>query len=55
MPTRTGPSGLTPTPDPLAHVAAVWVAGAAARQAFARQPVLAEDWAALRMYTGEAV
>jgi GNAT superfamily N-acetyltransferase len=47
--------GLTPTPDPLAHVAAVWVASVAARQAFARQPVLVEDGAALRTYAGEAV
>ena len=47
--------GLSPTRDPLAHVAAVWVGTAAARQAFARQPVLAEDEAALRIYAGEAV
>jgi hypothetical protein len=47
--------GLSPTPDPLAHVAAVWVATAIGGLAFARQPVLAEDGAALRIYAGEVV
>jgi hypothetical protein len=45
--------GMAPVPDPLAHVAAVWVASPAARQAFAREPVLVEDGSALRVYTGE--
>ena len=44
--------GLTPVPDPLAHLAAVWVGSDAARLAFARQPVLAEGDAGLRLYAG---
>jgi GNAT acetyltransferase-like protein len=47
--------GLAPAPDPLAHVAAVWVGTEVARQAFARQPVLVEDGTALRVYAGEAI
>ncbi len=45
--------GLTPTPDPLAHLAAVWVDTPAARQAFSQNPVLTEDGIALRVYAGE--
>jgi RimJ/RimL family protein N-acetyltransferase len=47
--------GLSPTPDPLAHVAAVWAGSRAARQAFSRNPVLTEDGVALRTYAGEPV
>jgi hypothetical protein len=46
--------GLAPAPDPLAHVAAVWVGSEAARQAFCRQPVLVEEGIGLRVYAGEA-
>ncbi len=45
--------GLAPVVDPLAHVAAVWLGSNAARQAFAREPVLVENGAALRVYAGE--
>jgi hypothetical protein len=45
--------GLTPVVDPLAHVAAVWIGSNAARQAFAQEPVLVENGAALRVYAGE--
>ena len=45
--------GLSPVPDPLSHVAAIWVASDVVRQAFARQPVLAETGAGLRVYAGE--
>ena len=45
--------GLKPALDPLAHVAAVWVGSAAVREAFARQPVLAESGEGLRVYAGE--
>lgn len=45
--------GLHPAPDPLAHVAAVWVGTPAAAQAFSREPVLAEEGLTLRVY-GEA-
>ena len=44
--------GLSATPDPLAHLTAVWVGSDAARLAFARQPVLAEGAAGLWLYTG---
>jgi hypothetical protein len=46
--------GLLPTPDPLAHVAAVWIATSAARKIFSRQPVLVEQGTDLRAYAGEA-
>lgn len=45
--------GMAPVPDPLAHVAAVWLASSSARQAFAREPVLVEDGSSLRVYPGE--
>src|SRR5688500_7300952 len=45
--------GLAPVVDPLAHVAAVWLGSNAARLAFAREPVLVENGAALRVYAGE--
>jgi hypothetical protein len=45
--------GLSPFPDPLSLVAAVWVGSDVVRQAFAQQPVLAESGAGLRVYTGE--
>jgi len=45
--------GLSPFPDPLSLVAAVWVGSDVVRQAFARQPVLAESGAGLRVYAGE--
>lgn len=44
--------GLTPAPDPLAHLTAVWVGSDAARLAFARQPVLAEGDKGLWLYSG---
>lgn len=44
--------GLTPVPDPLAHLTAVWVGSDAARLAFARQPVLAEGDRGLWLYGG---
>jgi hypothetical protein len=44
--------GLDPVPDPLAHLVAVWTGTEAARQAFVREPVLAEREAGLRPYTG---
>lgn len=47
--------GLSPTPDPLAHVVALWMGGSAARQAFAQEPVLVEEAAALRVYAGETI
>jgi hypothetical protein len=46
--------GLTPIPDPLAHVAAVWVGSPVARQAFVREPALVEQGAELREYSGAA-
>jgi hypothetical protein len=45
--------GLVPVPDPLAHVAAVWVGSPRVREAFARQPVLVESGEDLRVYGGE--
>ncbi|MFL5449902.1 MAG: GNAT family N-acetyltransferase [Gemmatimonadales bacterium] len=45
--------GLSPFPDPLSHVAAIWVGSDVVRQAFAREPVLTENGADLRVYTGE--
>jgi hypothetical protein len=45
--------GLSPTPDPLAHLAAVWTGTPAARQAFSRNPVLIEDGTGLRVYAGQ--
>jgi GNAT acetyltransferase-like protein len=47
--------GLAPAPDPLSHVAAVWVGSDVARQAFSRQPVLVEDGTTLQVYAGEAM
>jgi hypothetical protein len=44
--------GLDPRPDPLAHLAAVWVGSDAARLAFAREPVLIEREAGLWLYAG---
>jgi hypothetical protein len=44
--------GLDPWPDPLAHLAAVWVGSQAARLAFAREPVLIEREAGLWLYAG---
>ncbi|MFL5401799.1 MAG: GNAT family N-acetyltransferase [Gemmatimonadales bacterium] len=44
--------GLSPVPDPLAHVAAVRVTAPAARQAFVRQPVLVEQGSQLGTYAG---
>jgi hypothetical protein len=44
--------GLDPCPDPLAHLAAVWVGSGAARLAFAREPVLIEREAGLWLYAG---
>ena len=44
--------GLDPCPDPLAHLAAVWVGSDAARLAFAREPVLIEREAGLWLYAG---
>jgi hypothetical protein len=44
--------GLTATPDPLAHLTAVWAGSDAARLAFARQPVLAEGDEGLWLYAG---
>ncbi len=44
--------GLTPVPDPLAHLPAVWVGSDAARLAFAREPVLAEGRKGLWVYAG---
>jgi GNAT acetyltransferase-like protein len=46
--------GLLPSPDPLAHVAAVWVATSAARMTFSQQPVLVEHGRELLAYAGEA-
>jgi len=45
--------GLTPFPDPLSHVAAIWVGSDVVRQAFAREPVLTENGTDLRVYAGE--
>ena len=47
--------GLDPRPDPLTHLAAVWVGSDAARLAFAREPVLIEREAGLWLYAGAAV
>jgi len=47
--------GLDPRPDPLAHLAAVWVGSGAARLAFAREPVLIEREAGLWLYAGAGV
>jgi hypothetical protein len=47
--------GLDPCPDPLAHLAAVWVGSDAARLAFAREPVLIEREAGLWLYAGAGV
>ena len=47
--------GLDPCPDPLAHLAAVWVGSDAARLAFSREPVLIEREAGLWLYAGAAV
>jgi hypothetical protein len=47
--------GLDPHPDPLAHLAAVWVGSDAARVAFAREPVLIEREAGLWRYAGAGV
>lgn len=47
--------GLDPRPDPLAHLAAVWVGSDAARLAFAREPVLIEREAGLWLYAGDGV
>jgi hypothetical protein len=44
--------GLDAHPDPLAHLAAVWVGSDAARLAFAREPVLIEREAGLWLYAG---
>jgi len=44
--------GLEPRPDPLAHLAAVWMGSDAARLAFAREPVLIEREAGLWLYAG---
>jgi hypothetical protein len=44
--------GLSAVPDPLAHLAAVWVGSDAARLAFARQPALAEGDRELWLYAG---
>jgi hypothetical protein len=44
--------GLDPCPDPLSHLAAVWVGSDAARLAFAREPVLIEREAGLWLYAG---
>ena len=44
--------GLNAAPDPLAHLAAVWVGSDAARLAFAREPVLAEGDDGLWLYAG---
>jgi hypothetical protein len=44
--------GLDARPDPLAHLAAVWVGSDAARLAFAREPVLIEREAGLGLYAG---
>jgi GNAT superfamily N-acetyltransferase len=46
--------GLLPALDPLAHVAAVWVATSAARKIFSQQPVLVEQGTDLGTYAGEA-
>ena len=46
--------GLDPRPDPLAHLAAVWVGSDAARLAFAREPALIEREAGLWLYAGAA-
>jgi hypothetical protein len=45
--------GFYPVPDPLSLVVAVRAQSLAARQAFARQPVLAETEEGLETYTGE--
>lgn len=45
--------GFVPIPDPLSHLVAVRINAAAVRQAFARAPVLTEDWRGLRAYAGE--
>jgi hypothetical protein len=45
--------GFCPVPDPLSLVVAVWARSPAARQAFAREPVLAETGEGLGTYTGE--
>jgi hypothetical protein len=47
--------GFCPVPDPLSLVVAVRAASAAARQAFARAPVLAETGQGLETYAGELV
>jgi hypothetical protein len=47
--------GLDPCPDPLAHLAAVWVGSDRARLAFAREPVLIEREAGLWLYAGAGV
>ena len=45
--------GMAPVPDPLSHVAAVWVGRDLVHQAFAREPVLVESGSVLRVYAGE--
>jgi GNAT acetyltransferase-like protein len=45
--------GLSPVPDPLSHVAAVWVGSPSVRQAFSREPVLVETGTDLGIYAGE--
>jgi hypothetical protein len=47
--------GLDPHPDPLSHLAAVWVGSEAARLAFAREPVLIERELGLWLYAGAGV
>ncbi|MBA3346494.1 MAG: GNAT family N-acetyltransferase [Gemmatimonadales bacterium] len=44
--------GFEPVPDPLSHLVAVWIGSEAARQAFARQPVLVETGVGLEVYAG---
>jgi len=44
--------GLLPVPDPLAHLMAVLVRSARAREAFSREPVMVESGRALGVYAG---
>jgi hypothetical protein len=46
--------GLSPRPDPLAHLVAILPKTEVARQAFAMEPVLVENGQALHAYGGEA-
>lgn len=44
--------GFEPVPDPMVHLVAVWIGSEAAREVFARQPVLVETGVGLEVYAG---